>query len=168
MVSSRATSVTRPGSYDNSFFSRKCISNSEEHVQYKEASYSGFPPPRRLKTSVGLMVHILASLALALAGSPAALVSAAPARRGGTITIPVSKGTSGNPITASDVVDHDLNRVSAYNGKPPARNGNGINEDVSYVARVSVCSQTFNLIVDTGSSNLWVRTVSLGLSSDFR
>ena len=117
------------------------------------------------------MVHIVASLALALAlaGSPATLVSAAPAQREGTITIPVSKGTSGNPLTANDVVDRDLGRIAVYNGKPaPSHSGKAINKDVTYVVSVSLCSQAFDLIVDTGSSNTWVRITSLRLSSEPR
>jgi len=104
------------------------------------------------------MIHIVASLALALAlaGSPATLVSAAPAQRGETITVPVSKGTSGNPVTANDVVDRDLGRIAVYNGKPAqSHSGKAINKDVTYVVRVSFCSQAFDLIVDTGSSNTW-------------
>jgi hypothetical protein len=119
------------------------------------------------------MLHIVASLALALAftGSPTTLVSAAPAQRDDVITIPVSKGTSGNPITSYDLVNDGLDRIAVYNGKPTAtvtHSGKAINEDVSYIARVSFCSQVFELIVDTGSSNTWVRIMFLRLSHDSR
>jgi hypothetical protein len=116
------------------------------------------------------MVHIVASLALALAltGSPATLVSAAPAQRDDVITIPVSKGTSGDPITSYDLIGGGLDRIGGYNGKPSTHSGKAINKDVSYVARVSFCSQAFDLVVDTGSSNTWVRITSLILSSDPR
>ena len=113
------------------------------------------------------MVQIVASLALALvlAGSP---VSAAPAQRDdAVITIPVSKGTSGNPVTAEDLVNKGHGRIGGFNGKH-SFNGKAINKDVSYIARVSFCHQAFELVVDTGSSNTWVRIMSLRLSFEPR
>jgi hypothetical protein len=105
------------------------------------------------------MVCIITSFALAV--SVATLVQAAPAQREKRVVIPVRKGTSGNPITAKDVIERDLARISVYNDKPEpvsarASYGTAINIDVTYIAEVSICSQTFGLIVDTGSSNTWV------------
>ena|SRR3984885_12133895 len=109
------------------------------------------------------------ALAIALAVSPTTLVSAVPAQRDDTITIPVSKGSSGGGITSEDVVHRGRHRIDHYNHKHAHEySGKAINKDVSYVARVSFCSQTFDLIVDTGSSNTWVRIMSLVLSSDSR
>ena len=103
------------------------------------------------------MVRVIQSLALA-AYMAAFGTEKTPA------AIPVRKGTSGKPITSKDVVKRDLARIAVYNGKhkslymDPSSTGSGtaINQDVTYVAQVSFCSQTFNLIVDTGSSNTWV------------
>lgn len=101
---------------------------------------------------------------LILAASVATLASAAPALKEKRVVVPVRKGTSGKPITAKDVVERDLARIAKYNDKSlsaRASSGTAINEDVTYVAQVSFCSQTFDLIVDTGSSNTWVRIVFL-------
>ena len=68
---------------------------------------------------------------------------------------------AGLPLRRAVVV-RDLARIAGYNDKPlPARafSGTAINEDVTYVAQVSICSETFDLIVDAGSSNIWVRIV---------
>jgi len=70
--------------------------------------------------------------------------------------IPISKSTSGNPLTANDIVDRGHRRIAVYNRKPVhAHSDKAINKDGSYVARVHFCSQTFDLVVDTGSSNTW-------------
>ena len=110
------------------------------------------------------MVHVATSLALAASLSTLGLVSALPAQNEKRVVIPVRKGTSGQPITAHDVVERDTARIAVYNrnSKPlsaRASSGTAINEDVTYIAQVSFCSQTFNLIVDTGSSNTWVCAV---------
>lgn len=105
------------------------------------------------------MVRFASQLAVAV--SIASFVSAAPAQVEKVVTIPVRKGTSGKSFTAKDVVERDLARIAAFNDKSgslSARAGSGtaINEDVTYVAAVTICQQTFDLIVDTGSSNTWV------------
>lgn len=110
------------------------------------------------------MVCISAKLAIAAVALQS--VYAAPSTPEKRITIPVRKGTSGHPITAKDVVDHDLARIASYNGRSHslvarASSGSAINVDVSYLAAVQICTQTFDLIVDTGSSNLWVRVSRL-------
>lgn len=109
------------------------------------------------------MVRISAKLALATAALQC--VNAAPSVPEKRVTIPVRKGTSGHPITAKDVVDHDLARIASYNGRSHtlaarAASGSAINVDVSYLAAVQICTQTFDLIVDTGSSNIWVGCMS--------
>jgi len=111
------------------------------------------------------MVCIATSLVFAVSFHVTTLVSAAPAERGKSVVIPIRKGTSGKHITAKDVVERDLARIAVYNGKSAAvsaraSSGTAINKDVTYVAQVSICSQTFDLIVDTGSSNTWVRITS--------
>jgi Eukaryotic aspartyl protease len=105
---------------------------------------------------------VLLTTSLTIVSFVAVIVSAAPAENEERFVIPVYKGTSGNSITAQDVLDRDLARIAAYNDKSEslstrAKNGVAVNEDVSYVAPVSFCSQSFQLIVDTGSSNTWVR-----------
>jgi Eukaryotic aspartyl protease len=113
------------------------------------------------------MVFIATSLVFVAAVYITTLVSAAPAERGKPDIIPVRKGTSGKHITAKDVVERDLARIAVYNRdgestavSARASSGTAINKDVTYVAQVSICSQTFDLTVDTGSSNTWVRIMS--------
>ncbi|KAF8317955.1 putative aspartic protease [Clavulina sp. PMI_390] len=101
------------------------------------------------------MVHLVSHLALA--ASIASFVIAAPAPDP-FVTIPVAKGTSGNSFTAKDVVERDQGRIAHYNGRTFEKrtsSGIGFNQDVSYIAVVNICTQSFKLIVDTGSSNLW-------------
>lgn len=61
------------------------------------------------------MVRITTSFALAV--SVATLVQAVPAQRVKHVVIPVRKGTSGKLVTAKDVVERDLARISVYNDK---------------------------------------------------
>lgn len=108
------------------------------------------------------MVRVSAQLAVA--ASIASLVSAAPTAPK-TVVIPVKKGSSGKSITSKDVVEHDLARIAAYNDKSGslsarASSGPAINEDVSYIAEVSICGTVYDLIIDTGSSNTWVRLLA--------
>ena len=113
------------------------------------------------------MVRPTASLALVAAVTT--LVSAVPAQQEKRLVIPVHKGVSGTRITAKDVLARDLARIAAYNDKSKslsarASSGTAINKDVTYVAMVSFCSQAFALIVDTGSSNTWVRDLVKSLN----
>nr|GAT55366.1 aspartic protease [Mycena chlorophos] len=64
-----------------------------------------------------------------------------------------------------NIVAHDAARLNGYFKQPSlearksknaADSGSVINEIFSYIAETKVGSQTFNLIVDTGSSNTWV------------
>ncbi|KAF7293284.1 Aspartic protease [Mycena chlorophos] len=64
---------------------------------------------------------------------------------------------------SKNIVAHDAARLNGYfkkNSKPLEARQTGsssaINEIFSYIAEVVVGSQTFDLIVDTGSSNTWV------------
>lgn len=101
---------------------------------------------------------------LALAASVASLVAAVPTAVEKRTTIPVRKGHSSKGISAKSVVERDLARIANYNARKPASaglearasSGTATNEDVSYVASVTICSASYSLIVDTGSSNLWV------------
>ncbi|KAF8317956.1 acid protease [Clavulina sp. PMI_390] len=102
------------------------------------------------------MVRLVSQLAII--ASIASFVVAAPAP-GSTVTIPVQKRTSGDKTSAKDLVERDRNRLASYNErtleKRWERNGLGYNQDSSYIAKVQICSQTFKLVIDTGSSNLW-------------
>jgi hypothetical protein len=66
------------------------------------------------------------------------------------------------PLTRVSTVTHPKNLIAGdlarYQGVSAAAVGSGTatNEIVSYVAPIVVGSQTFQLIVDTGSSNTWV------------
>ncbi|KAJ7720802.1 putative cathepsin E [Mycena metata] len=63
---------------------------------------------------------------------------------------------------STNIVAHDQARLNHYFKKNPveelATTGSGAvtNEIFSYIAKTKVGSQTFDLIVDTGSSNTWV------------
>lgn len=119
-------------------------------------------PALGAKPTILTMVRITTSLILT--ASLSVLVSAIPAQNEKRAVVSVHKGTSGNPFTAKDVLNRDLARIAVYNNKSRslserASNGPTFNEDVTYIAKVSFCSQTFDLIVDTGSSNTWVRVV---------
>jgi len=107
---------------------------------------------------------LAASTFLAATAASLLTVHAAPTPADGTSNIakrdviPVTKGTSGQPISAATVFDHDIARVKAYNNvtnSDAKKSGTINNLDVTYVARIKICSKTYSLIVDTGSSNLW-------------
>ncbi|KAF7321189.1 Aspartic protease [Mycena chlorophos] len=70
-------------------------------------------------------------------------------------TVPVKKTNSGKTKSIKALLARDLRRfnvdASDAVGTAPATN-----EDDTYVASVKVGTQTFDLIVDTGSSNTWV------------
>jgi hypothetical protein len=103
---------------------------------------------------------------LALAASVITLISALSAQNEKRVVIPVRKNTSGRSITAKDISGRDLARIAAYNSKSEsisvrASGVMAINRDIAYVAMISFCSQTFALVVDTGSSNTWVCVLHL-------
>jgi hypothetical protein len=75
---------------------------------------------------------------------------ATPIERESFVTIPIKKVS--NIKSAKDLLEKDLRRYSAA----AASSGTVTNALDSYIAPVKVGSQTFNLIVDTGSSNTWV------------
>ncbi|KAF7981782.1 hypothetical protein HWV62_31865 [Athelia sp. TMB] len=77
---------------------------------------------------------------------------AGPVARESFVTHPITKKAS-KSITAT--LAKDQARLAKYNGAA-ASSGTVINEVDSYIAEVKVGSQTFDLIVDTGSSNTWV------------
>ncbi|KAF7981762.1 hypothetical protein HWV62_31825 [Athelia sp. TMB] len=77
---------------------------------------------------------------------------AGPVSRESFVTHPITKKAS-KSITAT--LAKDQARLAKFNGAA-ASSGTVINEVDSYIAQVAVGSQTFDLIVDTGSSNTWV------------
>lgn len=84
----------------------------------------------------------------------AVAVSAAPLEsRAETIVLPLKKHS--NVTSISNIVQKGHARISAINGEqaaPVARASSGtvINEDVSYVAPVTIGGKSYDLIVDTG------------------
>ncbi|KAF8171071.1 putative aspartic protease [Mycena galopus ATCC 62051] len=88
----------------------------------------------------------------------ACLVSAAvatPVATPNVVSVPVYKKASGNTRSTKALLARDLIRfnadAAAAVGVAPATN-----EDDTYVTATTVGTQTFELIVDTGSSNLWI------------
>lgn len=80
-------------------------------------------------------------------------VSAAPARAN-LFSVPLFKRV-GN-ITAEGFLNREKARMASLSFAATTGNAPAINEDISYVVRTVVGTQTFYLIVDTGSSNTWV------------
>ncbi|KAF7373032.1 Acid protease [Mycena sanguinolenta] len=70
-------------------------------------------------------------------------------------SVPIYKKVSGNATSSKALMARDLARfnvdVAAAVGEAPETN-----DDNKYVAAIQVGTQTFELIVDTGSSNTWV------------
>ncbi|KAF7972932.1 hypothetical protein HWV62_16596 [Athelia sp. TMB] len=101
------------------------------------------------------------SLTSAILLSFAVSALASPVARNSFMTHPITKKAS-KSITA--ILAKDKARLAKYNGHVPLAEDNFavsgstpvINEVNSYIAQVHVGSQTFDLIVDTGSSNTWV------------
>ncbi|KAF8317084.1 acid protease, partial [Clavulina sp. PMI_390] len=78
------------------------------------------------------------------------------------VSLPITKRGSSS-VSAKAIVDRDLARLAHYNSRSLTKrdvagtitNGTVTNLDVTYVAPVTICNTTYNLIVDTGSSNTW-------------
>lgn len=97
-------------------------------------------------------MHLHAGLALAVA---AATVSASPIERQVQgVTLPLTHVN--NAQTMKSIVDSGKARIQAMNDKGLSKiserqsSGSITNEDVSYVAPVSIGGRTYQLIVDTG------------------
>ncbi|CAK3788785.1 acid protease [Lecanosticta acicola] len=89
----------------------------------------------------------------------AAVVSALPtAREAQPMSLPLSHVNTAKSM--SSIVSKGQSKISHINGGEKAGNsyassGTVTNEDVTYVAPVSIGGNTWQLIVDTGSSNTW-------------
>ncbi|KAG0646607.1 Polyporopepsin [Hyphodiscus hymeniophilus] len=90
----------------------------------------------------------------------AAAVSASPIERDAKTTVLSLKHVS-NFKSIKNVVAKGQARIKAINGEssigatPDVSSGSATNEDVTYVAPVTIGGKTWQLIVDTGSSNTW-------------
>jgi hypothetical protein len=90
----------------------------------------------------------------------AAVVSASPVeRRATSVVLPlkhVSNFTSiKNIVNKGQARINHINSVNSVGAVSDASSGSITNEDVTYVAPVSIGGTTWQLIVDTGSSNTW-------------
>jgi len=96
-----------------------------------------------------LSTAIVLSFSLSALGSPVAREEKP------FLTHPITKKT-GNSI--ANIIAKDTARLAHYNKDASAAvySGTVTNEDDTYVAAVTVGTQVFSLIVDTGSSNTWV------------
>ncbi|TVY38284.1 Polyporopepsin [Lachnellula occidentalis] len=89
----------------------------------------------------------------------AVAVSASPVERQAKTAVLSLKHVS-NVTSIKNIVSKGQARMTAFNGPhavgaSPDASGPVTNEDVSYVAPVSIGGKTWDLIVDTGSSNTW-------------
>ncbi|KAM0547771.1 hypothetical protein ACHAPJ_010232 [Fusarium lateritium] len=98
--------------------------------------------------------------AVTLTLAAAAAVSASPLQpRAKTATLPLKHVVNVSSIKA--IVQKGQARIHKANGQAStsahvdASSGSVTNEDVSYIAPVVIGGQTWDLIVDTGSSNTW-------------
>lgn len=101
---------------------------------------------------------MLSKISLILAA--AAAVSAAPVEQRAADTIQVPVKQVNNVKSALGLVQAGqsrLNKINNGGSKLRARQSSGTvtNEDVSYIASVSIGGSAYDLIVDTGSSNTW-------------
>lgn len=94
-------------------------------------------------------------LVMALAATSALATPVAP--RAKTITVPVQ--LKNNVKSVKNLVAQGQARIQKINGgvhfNKDASSGTVTNEDVSYIAPVKIGGTTYDLIVDTGSSNTW-------------
>ncbi|KAJ7259994.1 putative aspartic protease [Mycena haematopus] len=99
------------------------------------------------------MVRLTSSFVL-LAYLVSAAVSS-PVSTPNVLSVPIRKTVSGKTKSIKALIARDFAR---YNGDAAAAVGESpaTNEDDTYVAATKVGTQTFDLIVDTGSSNTWV------------
>lgn len=102
------------------------------------------------------------SAKLAFAASVASLVAAAPVEET-FVRVPVKQRTNTRPFTSKDILAKDIARLEHYNGRSNSKQTRAssavYNELYSYIATPTVGSSTYDLIVDTGSSNTWVSSV---------
>jgi hypothetical protein len=92
-------------------------------------------------------------------GIAAVAVSASPVeRRGQTIVLPLTHVSTVTSL--KNIANRGQARINAINGvhavgpSPDASSGSVTNEDVTYVAPVSVGGTTWQLVVDTGCTSL--------------
>ncbi|KAK4498597.1 hypothetical protein PRZ48_011256 [Zasmidium cellare] len=100
-------------------------------------------------------MYFVASLALAAAVSASPIVE----RQAKSAVLPLTHVN--NAKSAKSVVNAGHARINKINGvqhvgaQPDASSGSITNEDVTYVAPFNIGGNTWDLIVDTGSSNTW-------------
>ncbi|KAF8317082.1 acid protease [Clavulina sp. PMI_390] len=88
-------------------------------------------------------------------------IASAPSHLTKRVTLPIQKRNSGN-FTAKDVVNRDLARLAHYKSRSFTKRlhiGTITNADVDYFAKIRICAKSYNLIIDTGSSNTWSEEV---------
>ncbi|KAK1252236.1 hypothetical protein MKX08_003423 [Trichoderma sp. CBMAI-0020] len=101
---------------------------------------------------------LFSSLAVVAAATAALASPVKPSGKAKTVTLPVKRVS--NVKSAKSLVQKGHARLAKVNGVKTVGNvdasaGSITNEDVSYVAQVTIGDGTYSLIVDTGSSNLW-------------
>lgn len=121
----------------------KAIGLNHHHQQH-----SSFSLPLHIKTYT-IIMHFTALTVLTAAS--AAL--ATPVERAKTLTVPLKHQV--NAVPASKLVAAGKARLDKVNGVKPfgnvdASSGPAQNQDVSYIAAVTIGSKAWNLIVDTG------------------
>ena len=94
-----------------------------------------------------VFVALLALAAVAVLASPVE-------RQAKTAVLPLKQFSSVTSIKS--IVNKGQNRIDEINGAAPqVSSGSVTNEDVSYVAPVSIGGKTYQLIVDTGCRSLF-------------
>ena len=91
---------------------------------------------------------------VALLAIAAAVVSASPVeRQAKTVGLPLTHISTVTSI--KNIVNKGQDRINEINGAvPQVSSGSVTNEDVTYVAPVSIGGKTYQLIVDTGCTSL--------------